>query len=220
MKDCNHDIKSIINFFNISERLKFEPRRIWCSNGMQETVASHTWNLALLLITVAPYLELDFNILEALKLAVVHDLPEAITGDIPFSEIVKNQNLEKIKKLEEIKAIQEITSVLPYNLEEDFCNLWLTYEKKTSIEALIVYSLDKIEAQMQQLKSDVNKWGSEEIILAAWQRMLKASSFNPFLMQLSKYIIHESMEKLKQSDCSFHECLNFQLDDLFSLDLV
>ncbi|NGX37731.1 MAG: 5'-deoxynucleotidase YfbR [Chlamydiae bacterium] len=206
MKD---DIQSIIDFFNTSERLKFESRGIWCSNDEQENVAAHTWSLSLFLIIINPYLELEMDLFKALKLSIIHDLPEALTGDIPFSKIVKDPGLLETKKSKEIGAIKSIADILPNALGKEIFDLWINYEKKTSIEASVVYALDKIEAQLQQLRSKVERWGDEDVILAAWERMLDVSSFNQFLTKLSEFIIDASINKIKNSNKEFRKCLSF-----------
>lgn len=203
------DIHSIIGFLDIAERLKYEPRGIWCSNDVQENVGAHTWSLSLFLILISPYLGLEMDVSKALKLSIIHDLPESITGDIPFSKIVKDSNLSEVKKSNEIRAIKSMVDHLPNFLGEEIFEIWLDYEEKSSIEARVVYALDKIEAQLQQLRSKVEKWGDEDVILAAWERMLAVSSFNPFLSKLSESIIDSSINKIKKSKKNFPKCLNF-----------
>ena len=47
-----------------------------------ESVADHTWRMAMLLIVSEKYLSDPLDISKALKMALIHDLPEIIAGDL------------------------------------------------------------------------------------------------------------------------------------------
>ncbi|MBN8999319.1 MAG: HD domain-containing protein, partial [Rhizobiales bacterium] len=67
---------ALLEFFALAERLKMELRHSWLSNGRQESVAEHTWLMALMAITLAPTLEHPVDLGHVLKLIIVHDLAE------------------------------------------------------------------------------------------------------------------------------------------------
>jgi putative hydrolase of HD superfamily len=80
------------------------------------------------------------------KISLVHDLAEALVGDItPNSGISK----EEKNKLEEA-AMKKIKDTLaPSSIGEELYQLWLEYETKSSLEARIVKDLDKFEMILQ-----------------------------------------------------------------------
>ena len=66
----------------VAERLKCSLRHSWTSSGRQESVAEHSWRLALLAALVSdefPGLDRE----KLLLLCLFHDIGEAFTGDIP-----------------------------------------------------------------------------------------------------------------------------------------
>ena len=76
------DISQRLKFIGEAERLKNVLRRSHTSEGRQESTAEHTWRLCLLAMVFEDQLPgLDFA--KVLKMCVVHDLGEAIHGDVP-----------------------------------------------------------------------------------------------------------------------------------------
>ena len=77
-----------LDFLHILERLKCNTRHSWTSTGRHETVAAHTWRLAvmaLLLRDELPGVDMD----KVLRMCLIHDFGEAVTGDIPSFEKTK-----------------------------------------------------------------------------------------------------------------------------------
>ena len=65
-------------------RLKTATRHCWTAPGRQESVADHSWRMALmaLLLSQEPeFQELDLD--RVIRMCLIHDLGEAFTGDIP-----------------------------------------------------------------------------------------------------------------------------------------
>jgi len=151
------EIKQIIEFLQLAEKLKCTLRHGWTSTGRQESVADHCWRLALMVMLCNPYLDQKINIERALKMALVHDIAESITGDIPYFEAPEGSKAKEKKKKEERKAMTKIRELLPSNLKEEIYGLWEEYEAGETYEAKVVKALDKLEAQLQINASD-KKW--------------------------------------------------------------
>ena len=74
--------RELINFMAIAERLKCNTRHSWTSTYRHESVAEHSWRLTLLAYFVQDeFPEADMN--KVIQMCILHDLGEAITGDIP-----------------------------------------------------------------------------------------------------------------------------------------
>ena len=87
----NH--RNYIDFLNVIEKLKCNTRHSWTSSGRQESVAEHSWRLAVMAMLCADeYPTLDIN--KVIKMCLIHDFGEAITGDIPA--FLKNDDDEKL----------------------------------------------------------------------------------------------------------------------------
>lgn len=82
-------IESIFNFATSIEALKkierFRGQYFWKDYpqlARYESVADHSWRLALLVAVFADKLSQPFNLEKGLKMALIHDLPELIAGDV------------------------------------------------------------------------------------------------------------------------------------------
>ena len=139
-----NDLTGRITFIQEAERLKNVLRSAHTSNGRRESTAEHTWRLCLMALTFADMLG-DVDLAKVLKLCVVHDLGEAINGDIPA---VEQANVPD-KSERERNDLQELIQALPASLQAEFMALWEDYEYAQSREARIVKALDKLETIIQ-----------------------------------------------------------------------
>ncbi len=56
-ENMSEALKQIYWAIKLGEKLKYELRHSWLSNGRQESVAEHTWRLSLMAMLIEPYLE-------------------------------------------------------------------------------------------------------------------------------------------------------------------
>ena len=76
------DPKELLSILHIAEGLKCNTRHSDTSSGRRESVAEHSWRLALMAMLLEDeYPQLDMN--KVIKMCLIHDLGEAFTGDIP-----------------------------------------------------------------------------------------------------------------------------------------
>ena len=124
-------------FFQEAFTLKHVDRAGWKRVGIKEpeSVAAHSWGLALLCIELAPK-ELDME--RVLSLALIHDLPEVRVGDITPHDGIPKAEKQKL----ELEAAQKL-------LPPKFYVLWLEYEKNQTPEAQFVHQIDKLEMLIQ-----------------------------------------------------------------------
>jgi putative hydrolase of HD superfamily len=157
-------VKTIINFMSISEKLKFEKRHSWLSNGEQESVAEHCWQMSLLAILVNNHLDSPVDIAKTLKMIIIHDIVEAETGDIPCFEESERKKLEKENEARAIASIKRKLNGLA--IGEEVYDLWYEFEDGKSQEARFAKALDNIEVQIQHNLADISTWESIEYNLA------------------------------------------------------
>ncbi len=140
----NEEISSVLAFIKKAEGLKNTLRHSFTSNGRQESSAEHSWRLCLFVMACAPWFkELDCE--KLLRLAVIHDLAEALCGDTPA---ICREN-KKIKAARERAALAEICSTLPEGLQKEMLSTWEEYESASTDEAKLVKGLDKLETLIQ-----------------------------------------------------------------------
>lgn len=138
------DIEGRLAFIQGAEQLKNVLRSAYTSNGSQESTAEHTWRLCLLAMTFADQVP-GVDVERVLKLCIIHDLGEAIGGDIPA--VLQAQVPDKADR--ERRDLLELMRPLPAALREEFLGLWEEYEAAATREARLVKGLDKLETIIQ-----------------------------------------------------------------------
>jgi putative hydrolase of HD superfamily len=138
------DFTGIIAFLKDAERLKATRRSAWTSTGEPETVAAHTWRLCLMAMVLAdqfPEVSLD----RVLRMLVVHDLGEALHGDIPAPLQAETGG----KAADERRDLVTLLTPLPAASREHIIQLWDEYEAWKTPEARLAKGLDKMETILQ-----------------------------------------------------------------------
>lgn len=138
------EIHSILTFLQRAEALKHTYRSAWTSSGEPESVAAHTWRLALMALVLAPSFP-EIDVLRLLKICVIHDLGEAINGDIPAI----HQTDGPEKAIQEREDLLSLIDPLPDALRCELLALWEEYETASSPEARLAKGLDKLETLLQ-----------------------------------------------------------------------
>ena len=109
--------RDFIDFLNVIEKLKCNTRHSWTSSGRHESVAEHSWRLAVMvLLCQDEYPDVDID--KVIKMCLIHDFGEAITGDVPAFN--KNDVHEK----EEENAVEKIIALLPSSIYDEFKSLF------------------------------------------------------------------------------------------------
>lgn len=140
---------SAIDFLMLCHRLKATKRTGWVNHGLKETesIADHMHRMAVMAIIAAGFPGVNRD--KCVKMAVVHDIAEAIVGDITPSDGVPKEE----KSRRERAAIDEMCKLLGGGLAADEVkNLWLEYENNASLEANLVKDFDKVEMILQALE--------------------------------------------------------------------
>ncbi|HEX6966275.1 MAG TPA: HD domain-containing protein [Gemmatimonadaceae bacterium] len=138
------EIDGVLEFLRSTEQLKNTLRSSWTSAGQPESVAQHTWRLCLMAMIFAPsYPDIDFA--KLVKICIIHDLGEAIGGDIPAVDQVPGTS----KAAKEREDLCTLLQPLPERLQQEITALWDEYEAAVSPEARLAKALDKMETIMQ-----------------------------------------------------------------------
>lgn len=137
-------IKGRLEFLREAEKLKDVLRSAHTSSGRTESTAEHSWRLCLMAIVFADQLA-GLDLLKVLKMCVIHDLGEAINGDIP----AVSQAAFPDKGEQERNDLLLLTRALDEALRSEILALWDDYENAQSAEAKAVKALDKLETLLQ-----------------------------------------------------------------------
>lgn len=183
----------ILEFLKEIEKLKLVKRIPYLSDKKTvEDDAEHSWHLAMMVLVLEKELGVNFNILRAIKLALVHDLPEVYTGD----DWTPDEESRKKRKANELASAKKIFAKLPNDLEAEIFSLWQEYEKGETVEAKVVKALDKISYSLQYNLSRKIKYDGEEASVEASVAYAKPYiSFNKEVVEIFNSIIDERKEK-------------------------
>ncbi len=151
-------ISQIIDFLEQAEGLKRLLRHSWLSDGRQESVAEHTWRLALMVLVLHQEVASKINVARALKLAIVHDLGEVYGGD---HHAWKGELEEKFEN--EKQGIEKLVADMPVQQKDLILQLWQEYEDCKTPEAQFVKALDKLEVLLQHNQADISTWNDKEM---------------------------------------------------------
>ena len=138
---------SDINFLLQAAELNEIRRTGWEQRGITDpqNVAGHTWGVSLLSMLYAD--EADVDKTHAMKLAIIHDLPEVVAGDIAAGAGRSVDREEQFKKEKEA-----LISLVDINGDEQISDLWEEYEDQETEEAVFVGDMDLIEMCIHALK--------------------------------------------------------------------
>jgi len=154
-KTSNAQLDGILEFLRATERLKVVTRSAYTSEGKQETVAEHSWRLCLMALVLRDEFP-DVDLGKLLAMCVVHDLGEAIGGDVPAPEQARRRAADPgaTKAAQEREDLLTLLAPLPELLRETITALWDEYEAATSPEARAAKALDKLETILQHTQGD------------------------------------------------------------------
>ncbi|WP_330400931.1 HD domain-containing protein [Lacrimispora amygdalina] len=141
----------LIKFLGILEKLKCNTRHNWTTNGRQESVAEHSWRLAVLAMLLADdFPGIDMN--KVIRMCLIHDWGEALTGDIPA--FLKTESDEETEAL----AIETLLKNLPDSMAQEYSVLFEEMADLNTEEAILVKALDKTETLIQHNEAGSGTW--------------------------------------------------------------
>jgi putative hydrolase of HD superfamily len=149
----------LFDFFYLVSELKKIPRKGWISKvGIKhpESVADHSYGTAIMAMVLSDSQKLNTG--KILKMALLHDLAESITGDFMPEEISKEN-----KTIAEDDAMKEILSKLPNDLAEQYKKIWQEYIYAITKESILVHEIDKLEMAIQAAKYSSEGFSNEKL---------------------------------------------------------
>jgi len=175
------DLQNLAKFSEIAGKLKRIPRTGWVEAGVRqpESVADHTFRTSILCMIYSDLEGLDE--LKLLRMALIHDLPEAIMGDLTPSK--KTAEMEA----KEDTAINQILCLLPMKQREKYMSIWNEYKKRETKEAKALRQLEKLEMALQA--KEYEKTGSAGQNLKRFFKSAEETITQPELRKLLSYIM-------------------------------
>ena len=173
-----------------AEKLKDVTRHSYTSGGRHESVAEHSWRLALMAFFLRDaFPEADMDRL--IRMCLIHDLGEVFTGDIP--SFLKNAADEQ----QEEALLSRWVSSLPAPYASEMAALYQEMQAQQTLEARIYKALDNMEAVLQHNEAPLSTWTENEYSLNLTYGTERAA-FSPVLSSLRQALREETERKLAE----------------------
>jgi len=186
------NLEKIFDFLHITEKLKRSFRYSAINYKIKDSSADHSWHLSLMVFIISRELKLKIDLEHALKIAIVHDIAESITGNIDYVLISTGKISKKQKQKMEVKAIEEIKKTLPPGIGKEVSGIWNEYKEARTSEAKFVKALSKIEAMVQILEAGHKIFNIPELIPTHADKSVENfPKLKPLLKTLKKRLKNE-----------------------------
>lgn len=189
----NKRLHQILDFLAEIEKLKLIKRVPYLSD--QKTIeddTQHSWHLAMMLLVLEKEFQSKFNVNQAVKLALIHDLVEIYTGDDWVT--TKEEKVQKRKN--EVISANKIFPILPSDLSKKMRKLWEEYDAGKTTEAKIVKGLDKLIYSLQYNISEKINWFKEGDTIPETIEYAKPHiEFEPVMREMMNILITERADK-------------------------
>lgn len=184
------DAKTFLEILHIAERLKDTPRHSTTSKRRTESVAEHSWRLALMALLLRhEFPETDID--KVIAMCVIHDLGECFTGDIPT--FLKTDS----DRAHEDDVLLQWLMSMPEEVYSELSRLFDEMNAQQTAEAKLYKALDKLEALIQHNEAPLDTWSENEYSLNQTYAF-ETVAYSEWLTKLRNEILQETLTKL---DC-------------------
>ena len=182
----------LLTVLHTAARLKDTTRHCYTAQGRHESVAEHSWRVALMAYLMRDeFPELDMD--KVLKMCLIHDLGECFTGDIPSFEKTAADTAR------EDSLLAQWVAELPQPYRTDMAALYAEMDALKTPEAQLYKALDKLEAVIAHNESPLDTWLPLEYELNLTYANDNVA-FSPYLTALRAEVRRETEEKVAKGE--------------------
>jgi putative hydrolase of HD superfamily len=175
------NFQAITQFIVEIEKLKNVERKIKPVGFTRyENSAEHSWQIALLALTLLPYAAQNPDPLTVVTMLLLHDIVEIDTGD-KFAYDANHDDYEN-----ELASAQRIFAILPTEQATSFLKLWIEFEQAQTPEAQFSKAVDRLMPVIQNLHNGCQSWIDHDVSVS--QILLKNVSIEKANPQLWQWI--------------------------------
>jgi putative hydrolases of HD superfamily len=204
------DFTALAGLFSLAGRLKRLKRKGWVDRGVEdpESVSDHSFRLALMTMVLGQRRP-TLDIARAVCLAIVHDLPESLTGDVtPFDDRLDDSDsgnddlffelptysdaAEHAKTEAERQAMRDMVADLPPDIRTLLLDAWEEYEAGQTPEARFVRQLDKLETWLQAVEY---REAQPELVIESFRKGVERDVDDPDLATLLSLIADRDIDR-------------------------
>jgi putative hydrolase of HD superfamily len=147
-------MQEIIDFILELEKLKGVTRKVRpLGLNRYENSAEHSWQLAMLALSLAPYAEPSLDMNRVVRMLLVHDIGEIDTGDT----MVFTEGGWEERKVAERAAVKRIFNMLP-DQGAHFLELWREFDHGETAEARFAHAVDRAMPVLLNLANHGQSW--------------------------------------------------------------
>jgi putative hydrolase of HD superfamily len=148
-------MQQVIDFILELNKLKAGTRKIRLREaGRYENSAEHSWQIALLASSLAPYAEASVDIDRVVRMLLVHDIGEIDTGDT----LVFVEGGWEERKAAELAAVTRIFGLLPGAQGTEFMALWEEFDRGETADARFANAADRAMPVLLNLANAGQSW--------------------------------------------------------------
>ncbi len=181
--------EQVLEFLHLVEQLKCQTRHCQTSGGRTESVAEHCYRLAVFAwLLQGQFPDTDMN--RVIRMCLLHDIGEAVTGDIPvFLKTGADETTE-------MKAVEHLADQLSPALGQELRMLFMEMDEQKTSEARLWKALDKMEAVIQHNESDISTWLPLEYDLQR-EHGIKEAEFSEYTKALREIVLAQTEVKIQ-----------------------
>lgn len=186
------DFQAITRFIVEIEKLKNVERKIKPAGlSRYENSAEHSWQIALLALTLLPYAEKQTDPLTVVTMLLLHDIVEIDTGD-KFAYDANHDDYEN-----ELLSAKRIFAILPDEQQQTYLKLWIEFEHAQTPEAQFAKAIDRLMPVLQNLHNGCQSWIDHDVsVTQILHKNAAIEIANPLLWQWLKRQVIEAGERV------------------------
>lgn len=190
-------------------KLKTTMRHCYTDTGRKESVAEHSWRVALMAYWLEDeFPDVDMN--KVIKMCLIHDLGECFTGDVPCFK--KTDSDEKTEE----NLLFNWVATLPAPFDKEMRALYDEMCERKTLEAQIYKALDNMEGVLAHNESAIETWEPHEYELTKNYGIDK-TQFHPYIKRLREYMKKETEDKLEAAGRSIGKAEESDKEELLHL---
>lgn len=185
--------EEFLEILHRANKLKINTRHNWTIGDRKESVADHSYRIALMAMLLSQedeFKDVDMN--KVIRMCLIHDLGEAFTGDIP----VFDKTDEDVVK--EDALFYEWVNSFPEGQRKEWNALLEEMSALQTNEAKTYKALDKLEALISHDEADIKTWLPLEYDLQLTYGNENVQ-FSPYLKKFKEAIDTETRKKIADS---------------------
>ena len=155
MEDKAGKFRDALRFIENIDALKHTYRKNLILNGArEESTAEHSFSLAMAVLCLGEFSDQKIDVMKTVKMALFHDLAEALTGDTFHYD--KNKAVQEASERAALETL--LVPIAGSALRAEILELWDEFENGDSPEALFLRGIDRLLPIFHNYKTDGHTW--------------------------------------------------------------